>query len=252
MMTATIRRTKTNKSKKEMSQSVRTEQRKTVAKAAMPQRGAVLIDACPRVLGPYALWGKRVFDVVVASLLLLVLGPIALIVALMIRLNDGSAPVMYKQTRVGQWGKPFTMFKFRTMSPDRRMSYLGDDAYIGSERRITHKTDKDPRHTSMGRLLRKSSLDELPQLLNVLRGDMSLVGPRPEILSVAERFAIRSHARHMVRPGITGLWQISELRSELLHENVHVDLDYVRRVSFLKDLEILVKTVGAVLRHRTR
>lgn len=214
--------------------------------------GTVLIDACPRVLGLYAVSGKRIFDLVVAGLISLFLAPIGLIVAAAIYFNNRSAPILFKQTRVGQWGKPFTMYKFRTMNPDRRGDYLGEEDFDGSERRYTHKTENDPRHTGLGQLLRKSSLDELPQLINVLMGDMSLVGPRPEILSVAERHNIRSHARHLVRPGITGLWQISELRSELLHENVHVDLDYVRKVTFIEDMRILFATVGAVINSRTK
>ncbi len=209
--------------------------------------GAVLIDACPRVLGPYAVWGKRCFDLVFAGLLSLVLLPVGLVVAACIYFSNRSAPVMYKQTRVGLWGKPFTMYKFRTMNQDRRGDFLGEEDYDGSERRYTHKTETDPRHTKLGKILRKTSLDELPQLLNVITGEMSLVGPRPEILSVAERYNIRSHARHMVRPGITGLWQISELRRELLHENVHIDLHYVRKVTLVEDIRILFGTVGAVL-----
>ena len=180
--------------------------------------GTVLIDACPRVLGPYAVWGKRVFDMVVAVCVAIALAPIALLVALAIYASNRKAPIFYRQIRVGQWGKPFMMYKFRTMNPDRRGDYLGEEGFDGSDRRHTHKTDKDPRHTRLGRILRKTSLDELPQLYNVLNGTMSLVGPRPEILSIAEKYEIRNHARHMVRPGITGLWQISELRSQLLHE----------------------------------
>jgi len=213
--------------------------------------GAVLIDACPRELGPYAKTGKRIFDLVVASLISIVFAPIGLIIAAAIFFNNQSAPILFKQTRVGQWGKPFTMYKFRTMNPDRRGDYLGEEDFGGSDRRFTHKTENDPRHTRLGQILRRSSLDELPQIINVLTGDMSLVGPRPEIMSVAERHNIRSHARHMVRPGITGLWQISDLRSQLLHENVHIDLDYVRKVTFLEDMRILLATVGAVLNRRT-
>ena len=123
---------------------------------------------------------------------------------------------------------------------------LEAEGFIGTERRQTHKTDSDPRHTSVGRFLRKTSIDELPQLWNVLKGEMSLVGPRPEILEVAQRHSIVDHPRHLVRPGITGLWQISELRAELLHENVHVDLEYIEKVTLAKDIEILAKTVTSV------
>ncbi len=188
--------------------------------------GAVPITAAHRVLGPYARWGKRAFDILVSALLLVVLSPVMVMVAVAIRLSPLRGPAIFRQKRVGQWGVPFTMVKYRTMKTDRREQYLESEGFIGTERRQTHKTDDDPRHTAVGRFLRKTSIDELPQLLNVLRGEMSLVGPRPEILEVAKRFGIIDHPRHMVRPGITGLWQISELRSELLHENVHVDLDY--------------------------
>lgn len=229
---------------------------KKTEEAPLPQQptasipGAVLIDACPRVLGPYATWGKRVFDLIVAAGVSIVLAPVALLVGLAIFASNRSAPIFYRQVRVGQWGKPFLMYKFRTMNPDRRGDYLGEEGFEGSDRRLTHKTDQDPRHTRLGRILRKTSLDELPQLFNVLNGTMSLVGPRPEILSVAEKYEIRNHARHLVRPGITGLWQISELRSQLLHENVHVDLDYVKNVTLVKDFKILIGTVGAVIGSR--
>lgn len=212
--------------------------------------GTVLIDACPRVLGPYASWGKRAFDLVVAVGVSLAFAPIGIIVAAAIYFSNRSAPILYRQVRVGQWGKPFMMYKFRTMNPDRRGDYLGSDGFDGSDRRLTHKTEHDPRHTKLGRILRKTSLDELPQLFNVLNGTMSLVGPRPEILSIAEKYEIRNHARHMVRPGITGLWQISEYRSELLHENVHIDLDYIKKVTLVQDFKILLGTVGAVLGSR--
>ena len=235
-----------------MRQNAKKEFVETAQPVQEPASGTVLIDACPRILGPYSVTGKRLFDIAVAGLVSIVLAPIGLIVAAAIYFNNRSAPILFKQTRVGQWGKPFTMYKFRTMNPDRRGDYLGEEDFDGSERRLTHKTEKDPRHTGLGLLLRKSSLDELPQLINVLTGDMSLVGPRPEILSVAERHNIRSHARHMVRPGITGLWQISELRSELLHENVHIDLDYVSKVTFFEDMRILFATVGAVISSRTK
>ena len=208
--------------------------------------GAVPITAAHRVLGPYARWGKRAFDVVVAGFLLLVLSPLLVLVAVAIRISPLRCPAIFRQKRVGQWGKPFTMVKYRTMKTDRREQYLEAEGFIGNERRQTHKTDDDPRHTSVGRSLRKTSIDELPQLWNVLKGEMSLVGPRPEILEVAKRHGIVDHARHMVRPGITGLWQISELRSELLHENVHVDLDYIERVTLVGDMKILAKTVTSI------
>jgi lipopolysaccharide/colanic/teichoic acid biosynthesis glycosyltransferase len=120
----------------------------------------------------------------------------------------------------------------------------------GVDRRLTHKTVHDPRHTRVGRFIRKWSLDELPQLLNVLKGDMSLVGPRPELVQVARRYDLLDHPRHLVRPGITGLWQVSKSRGSLLHENVHIDLDYVRKVTFVGDCKILLRTFGSVVKVR--
>lgn len=215
-----------------------------------PVKGAdssrVYIEASHRVLGHYARWGKRGFDIVVSVALLVVLSPLLLLVALTIRLSHIGGPSIFRQKRVGRWGRPFTMVKYRTMKTDRREQYLEAEGYAGHERRQTHKTDDDPRHTTLGRVLRKTSLDELPQLWNVLKGEMSIVGPRPEILEVARRHGIVDHPRHLVRPGITGLWQISELRSQLLHENVHIDLDYVERVTLLADLKIIAKTFTSV------
>ncbi len=206
----------------------------------------VYIEATPRRLGPYARWGKRIFDVTVASILLVVLSPLLVLVAIAIRLSPLRGPSLFKQKRVGRWGESFVMVKYRTMKTDRREQYLEAEGYVGHERRQTHKTDADPRHTSVGRFLRKTSIDELPQLWNVVKGDMSLVGPRPEILEVAVRANIVDHARHLVRPGITGLWQISELRSELLHENVHVDLDYIEKITLVGDLRIIAKTLTSI------
>ena len=208
--------------------------------------GVVPIEAVPRFLGPYARWGKRGLDVVVSAALLAMLWPVMVAVAVAIRLSPLRGPSLFRQKRVGRWGKPFIMVKYRTMKTDRRDQYLEAEGFIGTERRQTHKTDSDPRHTSVGRFLRKTSIDELPQLWNVLKGEMSLVGPRPEILEVAQRHSIVDHPRHLVRPGITGMWQISELRAELLHENVHVDLEYIEKVTLAKDIEILAKTVTSV------
>lgn len=222
------------------------EQTPDQSEALLSKDGAVPIDAVPRFLGPYARWGKRCFDVVVSSVLLVTLSPVMGAVGIGIRLSPLRGPSLFRQKRVGRWGKPFIMVKYRTMKTDRREQYLEAEGFVGDERRQTHKTDSDPRHTVVGRFLRKTSIDELPQLLNVLKGEMSLVGPRPEILEVAQRHEIVDHPRHLVRPGITGLWQISELRAELLFENVHIDLEYIERVTFATDMQILAKTVTSV------
>ena len=191
--------------------------------------------------------GKRVLDFMLALILLVLFAPIMLLIVLLIYKSSIGKPAIYRQSRVGLNGQPFTMLKFRSMKSDRREEYMSTSDFGDNDRRITHKTDKDPRHTRLGKFLRKTSLDELPQLINVVRGDMSLVGPRPEIVEVAERYDLTNHPRHCVRPGITGLWQVSEHRSELLHENVHIDLDYVGKVTLFGDLGILVRTATSIL-----
>jgi lipopolysaccharide/colanic/teichoic acid biosynthesis glycosyltransferase len=152
-------------------------------------------------------------------------------------------PVLFRQRRIGVDGQPFEVFKFRTMRPDRR----GQRLEVIYDRRCTHKSDHDPRHTTVGRFLRKYSLDELPQLFNVLRGEMSVVGPRPELDSVVETYPPALHQRHFVKPGLTGLWQVSARGGGPMHENGQWDLAYVDRVSLRTDLQILVKTPRALV-----
>ncbi len=202
-----------------------------------------------RTVGPYDRFVKRTLDIVAASILLIVLAPLIATVALAVRLTMGSK-VLFFQERVGRGGRAFRMVKFRSMRHDRRASAMDEEEWDGQDRRLTHKTSADPRHTQVGRFIRKWSLDELPQLFNVLRGHMSLVGPRPELVQVAMRHGLIDHPRHLVRPGITGLWQVSDSRSSLLHENVHIDLEYVRKVSFLGDCRILLRTFGSVVKVR--
>jgi lipopolysaccharide/colanic/teichoic acid biosynthesis glycosyltransferase len=191
----------------------------------------------------YQRWGKPIFDRVVGALLGLALLPLILVVALCIRLTLG-APVLYRQPRTGLRGQPFAMLKFRTMQPCRRRAQVPFD---GPDRRRTHKTAEDPRHTPLGRFLRASSLDELPQLWNVVRGDLSLVGPRPEMTEIVAAYQPWQHARHEVKPGVTGLWQVTQRGDGLMHEHVETDLRYVTSVTFLTDLKILTLTVPAVL-----
>ncbi|MEM9605773.1 MAG: sugar transferase [Actinomycetota bacterium] len=181
---------------------------------------------------------KPVFDRSVALAMLIFLAPVFALVALAVRVSMGPG-VLYRQVRVGRDGEDFTILKFRTMRHDRRLASLPIDF---PDRRRTHKTVDDPRHTTVGRFLRSTGVDELPQLVNVVRGEMSLVGPRPELAEVADRYGFRHHPRHDVLPGITGLWQISPLRDELLHENLHLDLDYLDELGLGTDLRILAGT----------
>jgi lipopolysaccharide/colanic/teichoic acid biosynthesis glycosyltransferase len=191
----------------------------------------------------YARWVKPAFDRVCAVALLVVLAPVFGLISLAILVTMGG-PVIFRQQRVGLGGQDFTILKFRTMRPDKREAA---QPISFADRRRTHKSNDDPRHTRLGRFLRASSLDELPQLVNVLRGEMSLVGPRPELSEVADLHGFRWHPRHGVRPGITGLWQVSPERSELLHENIDIDFDYIEDVTARTDLRILLATVGDVM-----
>ena len=189
--------------------------------------------------------GKPLLDRIGALLLCAVALPIVAIIAVVIRMMMGS-PVLYIQERVGWQGKRFRMYKFRTMRLDQRREQR---PFPGVDRRVRHKTLEDPRHTAVGRFLRRRSLDELPQLWNVVLGDMSLVGPRPELPSVVARYEPWQHDRHLCKPGLTGLWQISARNNgdgSLMCEHTEIDLEYLRAISLRTDLMILRKTLGVL------
>lgn len=211
--------------------------RPTASHSGMP-------DTHDRSKSGYVRYVKPVLDRVLAVFGLLVLLPVIALVAVVVYVHFG-APIIFGQRRMGRDGMVFTVYKFRSMHMDRRAD-RGD--FNGPDRRMTHKSPLDPRLTPVGRLLRKLSLDELPQLVNVLKGDMSLVGPRPELPEVVDRYYdVWQHRRHVVKPGITGLWQISERGNGMMHEYVDIDLDYVDRVSFGTDMRILLMTIPAAL-----
>lgn len=221
-------------------------------------RGATVIDlrsgdpviriepAAPlrsRAGSAYVRFVKPVLDLLLAVAALVVTLPVLALVALAIRLTMGRG-VLFRQQRVGKDGVVFDVLKFRTMKEDRRAEQA---LYVGPERRQNHKSSDDPRHTPLGRFLRKWSLDELPQFINVLKGEMSVVGPRPEMVTVVERYEPWQHDRHQVRPGITGIWQVSERQGTPLHEATHLDIEYVETVSLGTDIRILARTVPAML-----
>ncbi len=185
---------------------------------------------------------KRWFDVLIASLSIIVLAPLLLLVSLIIWL-DTRGPIIYRQRRIGRYGQPFMMYKFRTMSPDRRQA---DQPYSGPERRKVHKRASDPRVTRTGKFMRRMSIDELPQLLNVLRGEMSLVGPRPELPEIVSKYQGWQHQRHLVLPGITGWWQTHGRSDLMMHEHTDLDLYYVQNISFATDVRILLGTLRAL------
>lgn len=189
---------------------------------------------------------KSTFDRLGAAVCLLLAAPVMLAVAAAIKLTD-RGPVLFRQERVGLRGDRFEMLKFRSMRIDAE-DMLDDLLTTSESSSILFKMRNDPRVTRVGQVLRRFSLDELPQLVNVLRGQMSLVGPRPPLPREVEQYEWEVHRRFAVRPGITGLWQVSG-RSDLdWHEGVRLDIRYVERWSLLLDILIICRTVGAVLR----
>ncbi|WP_158282928.1 sugar transferase [Nocardioides silvaticus] len=189
--------------------------------------------------------GKRMFDVVGASVLLVLFSPLLAFIALRIKLHDGG-PVLFNQSRVGRQGVPFRCAKFRTMVPNAEDLLAALKVASGYEGGL-FKMEDDPRITKPGRWLRRFSLDELPQLWNVVRGDMSLVGPRPPLPNEVAQYDAAARRRLHVRPGMTGLWQVSG-RSDLSWEHaIRLDLYYVDHWSMLQDLHILWRTLGVVV-----
>lgn len=194
---------------------------------------------------PWALRAKRAIDVAGASLAGVAAIPILVVAALLIKLEDGG-PIFYRAKRVGQFGRPITVLKLRTMVPDA--ANLLDKVTVLNERTDgpLFKSSNDPRTTRIGRLLRATSIDELPQLWNVLNGSMSLVGPRPAEPSEVEKFDDELHRRHQVRPGITGPWQLEARDNPSFNPYRRYDLAYVDSWSLGWDLAILCSTAGAV------
>jgi exopolysaccharide biosynthesis polyprenyl glycosylphosphotransferase len=174
-------------------------------------------------------WAKRIFDLFSAAVLLVLSSPLLLLLAILVKL-DSKGPAMFRQERVGLNGRRFRMFKLRTM-------YLNSPTYAYSP-----KESDDRRITRLGRFLRRTSLDELPQLLNVVLGNMSLVGPRPEMPFIVKSYTECHFQRLQVKPGITGLWQLSGDRNYLIHENIEYDLYYIKHRNFFMDVAILLHT----------
>ena len=188
---------------------------------------------------------KRSLDLGLTTLILAAIWPLMLAIALAVALTS-PGPVLFVQTRVGLEGKRIAMFKFRSMYRDAESRRAEVEA-MSDRAGLCLKVRRDPRITPVGRILRRWSLDELPQLFNVLRGEMSLVGPRPALVEEVAAYPEHAHRRHRVLPGITGLWQVSGRADLGFDEMIALDLDYVRRVSVRMDLWILLRTVHVVL-----
>ena len=215
-----------------------------------PMMGSRDLTAYARIM---SLALKRGLDLIASAILLLLLAPLLPLLALVVRLDGG--PAFYRHMRVGCNDLPFGCLKFRTMaaSADKMLAqHLAADPVAAAEWAANRKLTKDPRITRVGAILRSTSLDELPQLINVLRGDMSLVGPRPVVQEELEQhYGVAGRVAYATtRPGITGLWQISGRNETGYDERVQLDIAYATTRSFLLDLKILLHTVPAVLSRR--
>ncbi len=212
--------------------------------------------AIPRTspASPAYLVVKRAMDVVLGTLVVVVLAPVLGLIALLIRL-DSPGPVIFRQTRIGRFGRPFTCFKFRTMYQDADESvhrayieaYAQGRAAANGDAERPFKLVRDPRVTPLGHFLRRTSLDELPQFFNVIRGDMSLVGPRPDVPYSVALYKDWHKLRLAARPGITGLWQVRGRGRVSYDEGMRLDLEYVQQQSLWLDVHILLNTLPAVL-----
>lgn len=190
---------------------------------------------------------KRSFDILFSAVTLVLLFPFLLIIGLLIKIDGPNGEILFKQERNGLNGIPFKMYKFRSMYPDaeerlEKIKHLNEiDGHM-------FKMKEDPRVTHIGKFIRAYSIDELPQLLNVLKGDMSLIGPRPPLIREYEKYSKYDKKRLSIRPGITGLWQVSGRNSLSFDEMVALDLRYIRELSFVSDVKIFFKTIVVVIK----
>jgi lipopolysaccharide/colanic/teichoic acid biosynthesis glycosyltransferase len=197
----------------------------------------------------YALFGKRAFDIVVSVSLIVALAPVMLSITLILMIMEGTP--FFTHERIGRGRRSFKCLKFRTMgnnsARDLRFT-LRTDVYAAQEWRDAQKLTVDPRITWIGRFLRSTSLDELPQLINVLRGQMSMVGPRPVTESELKFYGADLALYLSVRPGLTGHWQVHGRGTTIFEERVAMDRSYVRSINFLTDIKLMIQTAGVVLK----
>lgn len=192
---------------------------------------------------------KRFTDIVFSLMGLFILSPIMLIVIIAIKLEDLKGPVFFSQERVGYLGKKFRMYKFRSMYVDAEKR-LNELQHLNEQSGPVFKMKNDPRITKVGKFIRKTSLDELPQLLNVLKGEMSIVGPRPALPSEVNQYNDYQKQRLLVKPGITCIWQVSGRNNIGFNEWIELDLEYIKNQSFILDLKLILKTIPALLGDR--
>jgi lipopolysaccharide/colanic/teichoic acid biosynthesis glycosyltransferase len=223
--------------------------RSSAAAAQLPDRHAEVgrprLRAVPepRRIKNYERFLKPALDRAAGVMLSIVTLPILMVVVPLIWMTMGF-PAIFKQRRIGKYGREFTVYKLRTMHHDRRVTQVD---FAGPDRRTNHKSENDPRHTRLGRFLRKWSIDEIPQLWNVALGHMSLIGPRPELPHLVAKYDPWQHQRHETKPGMTGLWQVTARGDIPMHEATDLDVEYVQNLSFKTDLRILFLTLPAML-----
>ena len=192
---------------------------------------------------------KRIFDLLFSLLFLIFSLPFFLIISLLVKLSS-RGPIFFLQERIGKNNIPFRCIKFRTMYPEAKdiiENILMKDKNLKKEFEETHKLKNDPRITAIGKLLRKTSLDELPQFINVLRGEMSIVGPRPIVKEEKKKYGKNLKRVLSIKPGITGLWQVSGRNNLTYKKRVMLDINYVRNYNLLMDIRILIRTFGVIL-----
>lgn len=189
---------------------------------------------------------KRLFDEILSILAIILLIPVFIIVAILIKLDDPQGPIFYSQIRIGKNGLPFRMYKFRSMVVDADKKLKALLKYNDADGAM-FKMKCDPRVTRIGRIIRKYSIDELPQLFNVIKGNMSLVGPRPPLKREVKEYTEYDKQRLLVVPGCTGLWQVSGRNGVGFHEMVKLDIQYIKNESILLDIQILFKTIRIMI-----
>jgi len=192
---------------------------------------------------------KNLFDLLFSFLFLITFLPLFIIISLLIKLSS-RGPIFFLQQRIGKNNIPFKCIKFRTMYPEAKdilKNLLNQDLALKSEFEATHKIKNDPRITTIGKILRKTSLDEMPQFINVLRGEMSIIGPRPIVNEEKKKYGKFFKKVSLIKPGITGLWQVSGRNNLTYRRRVMLDLNYVENYNLLMDLRILLRTFGVIL-----
>lgn len=190
---------------------------------------------------------KRFFDELLSIIAIIILIPVFVVTAILIKIEDPHGPIFYSQIRIGKNNRPFRMYKFRSMvtNADERLKTLLDQNDVEG---AMFKIKSDPRVTKVGGIIRKYSIDELPQLINVVKGDMSLVGPRPPLRREVKEYTKYDKQRLLVIPGCTGLWQVGERNNVGFHEMVELDLKYIREAGILLDFYILIRTIIIMIR----